>query len=117
MTGLWNAGFSGNEDEYIDKLAEQARSQEGARAVRELGHQFRRLTLLHQALWELVRERLQLTDADLERVAQEIDLRDGIADGCITDTPLKCPTCGRISNSRHWKCLYCGQEFEKPLMA
>ena len=86
------------------------------RTLRELDHQVRRLTLLNQALWELLQSRLQLDDEDLRRVVQEIDLRDGVADGCVTEVPLKCPTCGRISNSRHWKCLYCGQEFEKPVM-
>ena len=26
------------------------------------------------------------------------------------------PRCGRVSSSKHWKCLYCGQEFQKPVM-
>lgn len=85
--------------------------------VRDLRFQVARMMLLNQALWELLRDRLQLKDADLERLAKEIDLRDGVEDGQVTNGPLQCPRCGRISNSRHWKCLYCGQEFEKPLMA
>jgi ribosomal protein S27AE len=84
--------------------------------IRELEHQVARLQLMNQALWELIRERTQLTDADLERKAQEVDLRDGVADGKITNTALKCPTCGRVSSSKHWKCLYCGLEFQKPVM-
>jgi hypothetical protein len=84
--------------------------------IRELQHDVGRLSLLNQALWELIRGRLNLTDADLERMASEIDLRDGVEDGAMTHGPLQCPACGRISNSKHWKCLYCGQEFEKPLM-
>jgi hypothetical protein len=83
---------------------------------RALEHQVARLTLLNQALWELLRERLNLTDAELERVIREVDLRDGVEDGKMTITPLECPTCGRISSSKHWKCLYCGQLFEKPIM-
>jgi len=71
-----------------------------------------RLALLNQALWELIKARLKLTDADLEKVAQQVDLRDGMADGKMSKHPLRCPKCGRVSNSRHKKCLYCGLLFE-----
>jgi hypothetical protein len=83
--------------------------------VKELRHQVERLSLLNQALWELIRDKAGLTDADLERVAGEIDLRDGVADGKIGGGAVTCPTCRRVSNSRHYKCLYCGELFEKPL--
>lgn len=71
-----------------------------------------RLALLNQALWELVQTRLKLTDADLEKKAQEVDLRDGMPDGKMSKHPLRCPKCGRVSNSKHKKCLYCGLEFQ-----
>lgn len=86
------------------------------RQIRELEQQVQRLMLLNQALWELLRDRLQLTDGDLERMAHEVDMRDGVEDGRMTDTALRCPTCGRVSSSKHWRCLYCGQQFEKPAM-
>ena len=82
-----------------------------------LQHRVERLSLLNQALWELIREKANLTDADLERLAQEIDMRDGVEDGKITATPVKCPSCSRISNSKHTQCLYCGLEFQKDLFA
>ncbi len=84
--------------------------------VRDLEHHVARLSLMNQALWELIRDRLKLTDADLEGMARDVDLRDGVQDGEITDGAVQCPTCGRISNSKHHKCLYCGQEFAKPIM-
>jgi len=91
--------------------------QEDARGrMRDLEHEVGRLKLLNQALWELLREKLKVTDAELEARIGEVDLRDGIKDGRITDVALKCPTCARVSSSKHWKCLYCGQEFEKPVM-
>jgi lipopolysaccharide biosynthesis regulator YciM len=86
------------------------------RRIKELEHQVERLALLNQALWELTRARLKLTDEDLMNVAHDVDMRDGIEDERITNTPLRCPRCGRISSSKHWKCLYCGLEFEKPVM-
>ncbi len=78
----------------------------------DIRDQVERLALLNQAMWELVSERLKLTDADLEKKAQEVDLRDGVQDGKMSTHPLRCPSCGRISNSRHRKCLYCGLLFE-----
>jgi hypothetical protein len=105
-----------------DAFAQATRPQQGSGTadvsmrIRELEHRLGRITLLNQALWELLRERLNLSDADLERLVRDIDLRDGVEDGRITVTPLECPTCGRISSSKHWKCLYCGQLFEKPTM-
>lgn len=95
------------------KRAVQA-ANEARSALIDLEHQVARLSLLNQALWELIRDRLHLTDADLERMAHDVDLRDGRQDGQISATAVRCPTCGRVNNSKHAKCLYCGQLFEKP---
>lgn len=82
--------------------------------TRELRHQVERLSLLNQALWELIRDKAGITDADLERMANEIDLRDGTADGKMGGGAVTCPTCHRVSNAKHYKCMYCGELFEKP---
>lgn len=115
--GLWMAGMTGGE---FPRRSEDRRARlsvtELRHEVRDLHEQIAKMALMNQALWELLRERLQVTDDDLTAIAQEIDLRDGIPDGKMSDTALRCPQCGRISNSRHWKCLYCGLEFEKPAM-
>jgi hypothetical protein len=86
------------------------------RRVRDLEHEIQRLNLLNQSLWELLKERARFTDQQLEAKIKEVDLRDGVEDGRMSETPLRCPTCNRVSSSKHWKCLYCGQEFEKPIM-
>lgn len=112
MGGIFLSGMN----EVVQQYVPNTKPLEQNTRIKELEHQVGRLALLNQALWELVRERLGLKDADLERMAREIDLRDGVEDGRITVTPLECPTCGRISSSKHWKCLYCGQLFEKPVM-
>lgn len=98
------------------RIAEMQAAAQTASALRDLEFEVARQKLLMQAMWELIRDRARLTDADLEAKAQEIDLRDGVQDGRITDGPLRCPSCGRVSNSKHWRCLYCGQQFEKPAM-
>ncbi|MBI3117690.1 MAG: hypothetical protein HYZ00_03325 [Candidatus Hydrogenedentes bacterium] len=83
--------------------------------VNELQRQVERLALLNQAMWEVLRDRLGLSDADLEAMAHAVDMRDGTADDRMTAQAVRCPSCSRVNNSRHAKCLYCGQLFEKPL--
>lgn len=94
--------------------AEQA-ANEARTDIKEMQRQLDRLCLLNQALWELLRERLALSDAELARMAQEIDLRDGVKDGRITQLAVRCPTCQRVNNTRHKKCIYCSTEFDSML--
>ena len=119
MSGIWMGGIRAvttQPDTFgaVSRVREQ--TSDLKRTVEDLEHHVARLSLLNQALWELIRERLKLSDADLEKMAREVDLRDGIEDGEISSAPVKCPNCGRVSNSKHYKCLYCGLQFEKPVM-
>lgn len=84
--------------------------------VKELERKILHLELVGNALWEFLRQGMKLTEADLKAKLREIDLRDGVEDGRITEIPLKCPTCGRVSSPKHWKCLYCGLEFERSVI-
>ena len=68
------------------------------------------MALASQAMWELVSERAQLTDSDIRVKMEEIDLRDGSADGKMSGTLEACPTCGQKTNSVRKSCLYCGTE-------
>ena len=66
------------------------------------------LTIACQALWEILRERVGVDDQTVLRKMQEIDLRDGQADGKISARPVACPRCSRNSNSKRRACVYCG---------
>ena len=122
---MWMGGMHGaNLGSSAQASSAQASAREASSAaqrndtrLRELERHVARLALLNQALWEMLRDRMKATDVDLEQKANEIDLRDGIADGQITPRPLKCPNCNRVSNSKHSKCLYCGQLFQSDLFA
>lgn len=81
--------------------------------VKELEAHLKRVEIVSAAMWELLREALKATDADLEARIKEVDLRDGVEDGEISRVPLRCPNCNRVSTSKHWRCLYCGLEFEQ----
>lgn len=83
--------------------------------VKDLHKKVSRMQLLCQAMYEMLEASGQLNRKTLEARMQEIDRRDGIEDDAITDIPLRCPTCSRVSSSRNWRCLYCGLEFERPI--
>src|SRR5688500_15897868 len=67
--------------------------------VRDLKRRADALTIACQALWEIVRAQGSLGDEALVAKMQEVDARDGRADGRISTTLLPCPTCGRKSNA------------------
>ena len=109
MGGMGGMGMSTTPNRSVSKsIDHQLRSQ-----VKELERRLDRQELVNRALWEIVAKTNNLADADLEKLIKDIDMRDGVADGKVTVVPLRCPTCKRVSSSKHWKCLYCGQEFEK----
>jgi hypothetical protein len=83
------------------------------REVRRLEARIDGLALRCQALWELVRERTSLSDADIRAKVSEIDARDGRVDGRITGTPGVCSKCGRPTHSRQSACMYCGTPIER----
>lgn len=68
-----------------------------------------RLQLCNQALWELLRERVGITEEELLQKISEVDLRDGQEDGKIGAAQITCPACGHLSNTRRRACLFCGE--------
>ena len=91
-----------------DVARESAMSSDKARKNTE------RLYMVVQAMWELLKEKAGLTDADLEAKVQEIDMRDGRLDGQdLTQTvPLTCRQCGRTVLSGQSQCSWCGAQAE-----
>ena len=73
-----------------------------------------RLYLVVQAMWELLKDKAGLTDADLDAKVQEIDMRDGRLDGqdSTQTDPLTCRQCGRTILSGHAQCSWCGTQAE-----
>jgi ribosomal protein S27AE len=83
------------------------RAMEVARVTEE---RLAKLTLVCAAMWTLLRDRTELTEEDLAQAVRELDLKDGVEDGKVTQTIVKCPKCGRTMHPRHHRCLYCGTE-------
>jgi hypothetical protein len=81
-----------------------------AERIHKLERGIGRLALISQALWELVRDRTGISEAELADKIQEVDLRDGTLDGAFTARVSKCPKCARVVNSKRSRCIYCGEE-------
>jgi len=81
--------------------------------VRSLEIQVAQTALACQAMWELLRERTGISEAELLAKIKEVDLRDGSQDGRMTTVPIKCPACGKPANSKMIRCLYCGVALPK----
>lgn len=74
-----------------------------------------RLYLVVQAMWELLKDKAGLTDADLDAKVQEIDMRDGRLDGqdSTQTDPLTCRQCGRTILSGQAQCSWCGTQVKE----
>ena len=77
--------------------------------VKRLQADLARSLMISEALWELLRDRAKLTEADLHKKLYEIDMRDGVLDGQNKRKAMKCPDCEHMVSSRHPACIYCGK--------
>ena len=84
------------------------------RRIEELEFSLNRVALASQALWEILRARLEISEEELLAKINEIDLRDGVQDQRMTPYVTNCPKCNRVVNSKSNRCIYCGAEFQKP---
>lgn len=77
--------------------------------VRDLEARMDRMALTCQALWEILSESTGVTIEQVAAQMEQIDRRDGRADGKIGGAVMQCPACGRTVNSITNICIYCGQ--------
>jgi len=86
-----------------------SKARDTAGELRYLEGRLEKLNMVCMAMWELLSERTDLTEEDLKNKVQEIDLRDGRADGRVTQKQIRrCPSCNRAMSRRHTTCMYCG---------
>jgi hypothetical protein len=88
-------------------------AQRSKRSTQELEDRIERLTLACTATWELVRERVGVSDDELLDRIRDVDLRDGVADGKLRPGNPECPDCERVNNARRSQCMYCGAELPR----
>jgi hypothetical protein len=67
-----------------------------------------RLTLACQAMWEIIRDKVGVTEQELQAKITEIDARDGSIDGKIGYEVVDCPQCNQKTSTRRARCVFCG---------
>ncbi|MGE4070766.1 MAG: hypothetical protein AB7E72_06280 [Lysobacterales bacterium] len=88
--------------------AEQTRSE-----MQRLQQEVDRLSLVCRSMWSLLQDASGLTEHDLIKRMEEVDLQDGQRDGRVRSKVVVCGSCGRNNNGRHAACLYCEMPIER----
>jgi hypothetical protein len=116
MSFLWDAYQSSQISQLnsrIDRLQDSgAREQAAVRVATELEEKVNRLALICRAMFELLQQTSGLSEDQLKAKIQEIDLRDGQADGRMTPQGKRCPKCDAMMSPRFGRCLFCGHQDE-----
>ena len=90
MNGSLWAFMPGGGGENQDEMRKASRDAATAgREVADLKEKVRHLELITQAIWELLRESAQLTEADLIQKVREVDL------GNTEASPKQCGACSQ----------------------
>ena len=108
MTMFWSITRGSSGTGEAAARAEGAARRAGTE-VADLEGRLDRTLLACEAMWTLLRDKLDVTDEQLIDRINKIDLSDGQLDGKARKTPVSCPSCGRTMARRFPKCMYCGQ--------
>ena len=77
--------------------------------IRELTQRHEQLKLVTMAMWTLLKEHCGLTESDLRKYIEQVDMMDGKLDGRInTKEQCKCSGCQRTLLTTALACPYCG---------
>ena len=89
-------------------------TSEAYELVKQLSLRVDHLALINLALWQLLQEKVGLTEAELDERIAKLDSADGKADDRATPAVVhNCPHCGRPLSLRFHRCLYC--EYQEPV--
>jgi hypothetical protein len=79
--------------------------------LRELEQRYERMSLVTNALWQLLKAHTGLTDADLKKYVEKVDLADGVRDGKVTRNKgaMDCPKCSRRVLKSATVCAWCSE--------
>lgn len=98
-------GFSYNTPGSVDETPGESSSE-----IRRLEEKIDKLALICRAMWEILKAQTNISEEDLSKKVEEVDLSDGKLDGKVIHDVKRCRNCGRILNDRYTTCLYCGTE-------
>ena len=83
-------------------------------ALRAMDDRLDRLSLMSAAMWSLLQQTSGLSDDELLKKIEMIDLSDGRLDGKVRKKASRCLQCQRAMSPRHQRCIYCGARNPEP---
>lgn len=86
----------------------QRSARDSAMRVDELEARCDRALLVCEALWTVLRDKLNVSEEELVNTVNDIDLSDGVLNGKVRRDAAECAKCGRRVSRRFTKCMYCG---------
>lgn len=101
------------QDAQSEEMQNQVSSTQARLTDLEMRHE--QLKLVTLALWRLLKDRFELTEAELKNYVESTDLLEGTADGKadLTRELVKCSRCKRSVLNTMIVCPYCGTR-QKP---
>lgn len=108
---MWWAGMYGTVNRvnaaYGQALDASAKADHANTQIEFLARDVERLSMVTQALWQILKEEHGYDDEVLRARVMSIDLADRTEGG---HAPQPCDQCHRPIAKRHTRCLYCGAE-------
>lgn len=94
-----------------DKAAQHAgeKATEALSGTFDLKRRIEVLALGNQALFEILKSRLGITEEEVILRMAEIDARDGSKDGKMTPRVVSCRKCARKVSTGRQRCMFCGE--------
>lgn len=95
----------------VDVKVAGQRSVNAQLEVQHLQTENEALKLVTASMWQLIKQRLGVSDDDLKEMVEAVDLLDGRRDGKVSSPQSKmvqCVACNHKINNKSPKCLYCG---------
>ncbi len=71
-----------------------------------------RLAIICEAMWELLKNRANFTEEELDVIINRISEDKIIASGANPDTSIRCPRCNAVVNAKLGRCEFCGETVE-----
>ena len=101
------------------KSTQESSQEYIAKIATSIDDRFSKLTLVCEAMWQLLMEHTDLTEEDLVKKVTDLDLMDGVLDGKLNrnltqgqGSIKECPNCGAGLSKKFNRCLFCGYQDE-----
>jgi hypothetical protein len=106
MWNIWQEMRLNDVRQRQDDARANARTE--ALGAEMLERYVKKMALVNQALFEILQKKVGITDEELRRKVDEVDMRDGTSDGRYEASPLTCPKCSAKMTAGALFCPNCG---------